>query len=238
MASPSSKAYELDLTVVSAKNLKNVNWSNGTLRPYAAVWLNPQHHQLLHAPSENVVGAIRPHPVRLQLQTRPDNDGGTSPVWNHRIALPVAAPLQESFLSVDVLHHNVPFAPCKPLVASLRLPLHSFLPVAGSGRTRTFELVRPSGRPQGKIRLKFALRQRNHAFYVSSPAPAPAGFPGGIAPTWFHMDQKEVQQSGVVGEQRAVEVLSEDVEKKLNVEKLKMMNPSLERKKTNFTASR
>lgn len=43
-----------------------------------------------------------------------------------------------------------------------------------------------------------------------------------------------MQQSGVVGEQRAVEVLSEDVEKILDVEKSKMMNPSLEKKKTIF----
>lgn len=167
MASPASKTYDLDLAVASSKNLKNVNWSNGALRPYAGVWHYRQRHQRLHAPPDNNTGAIRTHPVRLQPTTT------AAPAPSGTTALPSLLLPHSTFLSIDVL----PFAPCKPLVASLRLPLLSFLPVVGASHARTFELRRE------KIRFQFTLRQRNHAFYVSFPAQALAGFAGGIAPT-------------------------------------------------------
>jgi hypothetical protein len=67
MASPTSTPLDLEITVVSAKHLKNVNWRNGDLKPYATVYLDPDH----------------------RLATRSDDSGSTRLVWNERFTLPL-----------------------------------------------------------------------------------------------------------------------------------------------------
>ncbi|KAK6164321.1 hypothetical protein DH2020_001185 [Rehmannia glutinosa] len=59
---PPPKLYDLELTIVSAKHLKNVNWRNGDLKPYVILWVNPDRRQA----------------------TKPDDSGSTRPVWNER----------------------------------------------------------------------------------------------------------------------------------------------------------
>ncbi|KAE8657854.1 Detected protein of unknown function [Hibiscus syriacus] len=85
---PPASALDIDLIVVSAKHLKNVNWRNGDLKPYAVFWIDPDR----------------------RLSTRSDDSGSTRPDDRSKI--------------------------------------------------RTFSLLRPSGRPQGKIRVKLGIRER------------------------------------------------------------------------------
>ncbi|RZB72967.1 hypothetical protein D0Y65_036947, partial [Glycine soja] len=97
---PPSKSVDLDLTIVSAKHLKNVNWKNGDLKPYVVFWVDPER----------------------RLATKSDDSGNTSPVWNERFALPLPLPLHDSFLTLEIFHSKPSDTP-KPLVATLRLPL-------------------------------------------------------------------------------------------------------------------
>ncbi|WJX32374.1 hypothetical protein P8452_20707 [Trifolium repens] len=140
---PPSKSVDLDLTIVSAKHLKNVNWKTGDLKPYVVFWLDPDR----------------------RLATKSDDSGNTSPVWNERFTLSLPLPLQDTTLTLEIFHSKPSDTP-KPLVATLRLPLRDLPELDHSTVVRKFPLVRPSGRPQGKIHLKISLLGR-------SPPPPP-----------------------------------------------------------------
>ncbi|OAY46211.1 formin-like protein 5 [Manihot esculenta] len=131
------KALDLELTLVSAKHLKNVNWKNGDLKAYAVFWVDPDR----------------------RLATKSDDSGSTRPVWNERFTLPLLLPPQESHLTLEIFHSKPSDTP-KPLVGTLRVPLKDLPDPDDTTRLRTFELSRPSGRPQGKIRIKLGLRER------------------------------------------------------------------------------
>ncbi|KAK3407902.1 hypothetical protein EUGRSUZ_J00241 [Eucalyptus grandis] len=144
--SAAAKLLELDLTVVSAKHLKNVNWRSGDLKPYAIFWVDPDR----------------------RLATRPDDAGSTRPVWNEQFSIPLpfpALPLPDSAALTLEVFHSKPSETPKPLVGSLLLPLRDLSDPHDRDRIRTYELLRPSGRPHGKIRIKLALHER--------PAPPP-----------------------------------------------------------------
>src|SRR5205809_933490 len=70
---------DIEITVVSAKHLKNVNWRNGDLKPYAVAYLDPDRRSA----------------------TKPDYSGSTRPVWNERLLLPLPLPF-EDILTLDV----------------------------------------------------------------------------------------------------------------------------------------
>lgn len=134
---PPSKSLDLDLTIVSAKHLKNVNWKNGDLKPYVVFWIDPDR----------------------RLATKSDDSGSTTPVWNERFTLPLTHALHDSFLTLEIFHSK-PSETLKPLVGTLRLPLKDVDDLEDSTRLRKFTLTRPSGRPQGKIHLKLGLLGR------------------------------------------------------------------------------
>ncbi|KAH7548203.1 hypothetical protein JRO89_XS14G0082900 [Xanthoceras sorbifolium] len=147
---PPAKPLDLDLVIVSAKHLKNVNWKNGDLKPYCVFWVDPDR----------------------RVASGFDDSGSTRPVWNERFTLPLTFPLQESVLALDIFHSKPSETP-KPLVATLRIPLFDLPDPEDSTRFRTFELTRPSGRPQGKIRLKIGIRERplsDNYHYIPSPS--------------------------------------------------------------------
>ncbi|CAI9091645.1 OLC1v1026718C1 [Oldenlandia corymbosa var. corymbosa] len=146
---PSSNFYDLDITIVSAKNLKNVNWRQGDLKPYAIFWVEPERRQA----------------------TKSDDSGSTRPVWNERFVLPLTSPPQESLLTLEIFHSKPSEAP-KPLVGTLRFQLKDLVDSDDPAKLRTFELRRPSGRPQGKIRLKLSLRERPVPDYQIAPTPS------------------------------------------------------------------
>lgn len=159
---PPSSAGPLDLevTIVSAKHLKNVNWRSGDLKSYVVAYIDPDR----------------------RAATKPDDAGSTRPVWNERLALslPLSSPETLLFLTLDVFHSKPSETP-KPLVGTARSPIkellgdEAFASYASGGGIggfppspiRTLELRRPSGRPQGKIRIKLTLREQ------PSPPPEP-----------------------------------------------------------------
>ncbi|XP_027336086.1 protein SRC2 homolog [Abrus precatorius] len=149
---PPSKSVDVDLTIVSGKHLKNVNWKNGDLKPYVVFWVDPDR----------------------RLATKSDDSGSTSPVWNERFTLPLPLPLHDSFLTLEIFHSKPSDTP-KPLVGTLRLHLKDLPDLHDSSSLRKFTLSRPSGRPQGKIHLKLGLLPRPQSFdYVSfNPNPNP-----------------------------------------------------------------
>ncbi|MCI46383.1 putative acetyltransferase, partial [Trifolium medium] len=101
--------------------------------------------------------------------TKSDDSGNTSPVWNERFTLSLPLPLQDSTLTLEIFHSKPSDTP-KPLVATLRLPLKDLPELNHSTVVRKFPVVRPSGRPQGKIHLKIGLLGR------SPPPPQPQTF--------------------------------------------------------------
>ncbi|KAG9453893.1 hypothetical protein H6P81_006797 [Aristolochia fimbriata] len=164
---PLQKTLDLELTVVSAKHLKNVNWRNGDLKPYAVFWLDRD----------------------SKLATKPDDSGSTRPVWNERFTLPVPFPPHDAALTVEIFHSKPSETP-KPFVGSVRIPLRDLIDSIDSNSSplKTLDLRRPSGRPQGKIRLKLVLRERpsspspHAADYHMNPPPSAYFYSTGIPP--------------------------------------------------------
>ncbi|KAJ4725625.1 C2 domain-containing protein [Melia azedarach] len=134
----SSNPLDLEITIICAKHLKNVNWRNGDLKPYVVFYLDPDYRLATHA----------------------DESGSTRPVWNERFTLPVTRPVRESILTFEIFHSKVSETP-KPLVGSVKFPLAHLVDSDDSTQSvRKIELLRPSGRPQGKIRVKLVLKER------------------------------------------------------------------------------
>lgn len=151
--------YEVEVTVASARDLKNVNWRNGDLKPYAVVWIDD--------------GA--------KCSTRVDLDNADNPTWDDKLTVPLppSTRLDDAVLYLDVVHANATDG-VKPLVGSARLPLRDVLADTGIGAraSRSLRLKRPSGRPQGRLDLRLAVRE-SARYYDPSPYPAPYGQPAG-----------------------------------------------------------
>ncbi|KAJ0465963.1 putative C2 domain-containing protein [Helianthus annuus] len=145
---PPPRPLDLEITIVSAKHLKNVNWRNGDLTPYVIFWLDPDR----------------------RLATKSDDSNSTKPIWNERFLIPVP-PSPSPLLTLEIFHSKPSDTP-KPLVGSLRVPINDLPNPDDSTVVRTFDLRRPSGRPDGKIRLKLAIRERVLPDYQNTPQPA------------------------------------------------------------------
>uniref|UniRef100_A0A0E0QVD9 C2 domain-containing protein n=1 Tax=Oryza rufipogon TaxID=4529 RepID=A0A0E0QVD9_ORYRU len=146
--------YEVEVTVASARDLKNVNWRNGDLKPYAVVWIDD--------------GA--------KCSTRVDLDNADNPTWDDKLTVPLppSTRLDDAVLYLDVVHANATDG-VKPLVGSARLPLRDVLADTGIGAraSRSLRLKRPSGRPHGRLEVRVAVREPKR-YYDPSPAyPAP-----------------------------------------------------------------
>jgi len=159
MASP----YEVEVKLLSAKNLKNVNWRYGPNLPYAVVWVDPGQKR-----STNV-----------------DKSGDTQPNWNEKLITPMppSTPINNCFVFIDVLHLETNNKP--PLIiGSAQLPLNDIKIDDLSGVNRTLKLKRPSGRPQGTVDVKVIIKNlAYHAPYGVPPhAHHPYGSPYGAQP--------------------------------------------------------
>lgn len=150
--------YEVEVTVGSGQDLKNVNWRNGDLKPYVVLWVDDG----------------------PKCSTGVDHHDGENPEWRDEKLVvwvpPSTARLEDAVLHVDVVHANAA-AGTKPLVGSARLPLRDVVDdvgVGGKKASRTLRLTRPSGRPQGRVDVRVTVREaaRHHD---PSPYPAPAG---------------------------------------------------------------
>ncbi|KAI3695815.1 hypothetical protein L1987_78817 [Smallanthus sonchifolius] len=143
-----AKPLDLELTIVSAKHLKNVNWRNGDLNPYVIFWLDPDR----------------------RLVTKSDDSNSTKPVWNERFVLPLSSTPSAAVLTLEIFH-AIPSDTPKPLIGTLRISLADLPDPENPNRIRTFDLRRPSGRYNGKIRLKMAIRERPLLDYQNTPHP-------------------------------------------------------------------
>ncbi|KAJ9146774.1 hypothetical protein P3X46_029001 [Hevea brasiliensis] len=140
MAYSASRNFDLEITVISAKHLKNVNWRKGDLKPYAIFYLDNSDHR---------------------LATHSDDSGSTRPVWNERFTLPITRPVSDSILMLEILHCKPSETP-KPLVGTVKFPLSQLLGCDESDNSvRSLEVIRPSGRPQGKVHVKLAVKEQS-----------------------------------------------------------------------------
>lgn len=150
--------YEVEVTVISGKNLKNVNWRDGDLHPYVVLWVDPA------AKSSTKVAVDG------------EEGSGEDPFWDEKLTIPVppggSLSADGVALSVDVVHANAG-KDTKPLVGSATVPLAEIVDEVGIGgkASRTLKLKRPSGRPQGRLEVKIAVREPSR-YYDAPPPPA------------------------------------------------------------------
>lgn len=107
--------YELEVTISSAKNLKNVNWRHGPLKPYAVVWADPKN----------------------KCSTHLDEEGDESPVWDQKLTIPLNDPIEDSNLYIDIVHANAA-EDTKPLIGSTKIKLKDVVDEVGIGEVTFF----------------------------------------------------------------------------------------------------
>ncbi|XP_021844246.2 protein SRC2 [Spinacia oleracea] len=153
--------YEVEVTLSSAKDLKNINWRNGPIRPYVVAWIDPDR----------------------RITSRADDEGDTSPEWNQTLTVPLDRPIEDATLCIDVVHHTSRGEDIKPLIGSTKLDLCDVVDDVGIGgrMTRSLKLKRPSGRPQGKLELEIVICDPR-SYRGSDPYPAPQHVDYGVVP--------------------------------------------------------
>ncbi|KAL9237319.1 hypothetical protein vseg_011883 [Gypsophila vaccaria] len=156
--------YDVEVTITSAKDLKNINWRHGPITPYVVVWVDPDR----------------------KVSTRVDEEGDTNPRWDQTLIIPLDCPIQDATLHIDVVHANAE-EDTKPLIGSAKVPLREVVDEAGFGSCmpRTLKLKRPSGRPHGKIEVEVTVREpryQSQAPYGNPPYGVTRGDPYGGAP--------------------------------------------------------
>ncbi|KAF9594934.1 hypothetical protein IFM89_035504 [Coptis chinensis] len=146
----STHPLDLDITIITAKHLKNVNWRHGELKPYVTISIDPTR----------------------RFTTKPSDDINTNrPIWNERFIIPINIPLHDALLSLEISHSEISQTPSLKPVGSVQFPLKELISNSDESNTiRVLELRRPSGRPQGKIRVKLGLRERERP---TPPPPQP-----------------------------------------------------------------
>ncbi|CAN1751671.1 Protein SRC2 [Linum perenne] len=156
--------YEVEVVISSAKDLKNINWQYGTLRPYAVVWVDPD----------------------KKSTTRVDEEGDNFPIWDQTITVPLppAGSPDSHTLHIDIVHAARPDEDTKPLIGAAKLPLRDVLDdvgLSGERVKKSLTLKRPSGRPHGKVEVKVAVREIRYVHHA--PDAAYYAPPYGVPPT-------------------------------------------------------
>ncbi|XP_004240724.1 protein SRC2 [Solanum lycopersicum] len=185
--------YEVEVKITSAKDLKNINWRYGPLKPYAVVWVDPN----------------------AKCSTRVDEDGDTSPYWNDKLVIPLYSPIDESVLYIDMVHAVGAEEDTKPLIGSAKIPLSEVVEEAGVGGEveRTLQLKRPSGRPQGKVKVQVTVRDPRYRARDAYYAP-PYGVPPPAQPYNYGAPILPYGQPGVGNYGQAGGVYGYEEEKK------------------------
>ncbi|OIT35462.1 PREDICTED: protein SRC2 homolog [Nicotiana attenuata] len=157
--------FEVEVKISSAKDLKNVNWRYGRLKPYAVVWVDP----------------------KAKCSTKVDENGDMSPYWDEKLVIPLYSPIEESTLYIDIVHANAE-KDTKPLIGSAKLHLRDVVDTVGIGNCceRSLDLKRPSGRPQGKVKVEVSVRDPRYRapdpYYAPPygvPPPGSRDYPAG-----------------------------------------------------------
>ncbi|XP_031107108.1 protein SRC2 [Ipomoea triloba] len=173
--------YEVEVKIISAKDLKNVNWRYGPVKPYAVVWVDP----------------------KAKCSTRVDEEGDTNPYWDETLVIPLESyNIEDATLYIDIVHAHAG-EDVKPLIGSAKIRLRDVVDDAGLGAQvdRKLELKRPSGRPHGKLEVKVSVRepryQSRDPYYAPPygvpppatrgdyPPAAPYGNPYGAPPSGY-----------------------------------------------------
>ncbi|KAJ4705925.1 C2 domain protein [Melia azedarach] len=149
---------EVEVNITSAKDLKNVNWRYGPIKPYVVVWVDPN----------------------KKCSTKVDEEGDTSSYWGEKLVIPLPRPVDEdTTLFIDIVHAGDE-EETKKLIGSAKLKLKDVLNDVGLDEraSLTLKLKRPSGRPHGKVDVKVTIRE---------PRSAPSGEyyapPHGVPPS-------------------------------------------------------
>ncbi|XP_021765013.1 protein SRC2-like [Chenopodium quinoa] len=142
--------YEVEVTVLSAKDIKNVNWRYGPTKPYAIMWFDSDR----------------------KVTTRTDDEGDTNPRWDQTLKVPLNGPIDDATLTIEVVHFADVDEDTKPHIGTAKLDLRDVLDDVGIGNSvkRKLKLKRSSGRPQGKLELEIIVRERYQS-YNSYPPP-------------------------------------------------------------------
>ncbi|XP_071722794.1 uncharacterized protein [Rutidosis leptorrhynchoides] len=148
--------YELELTILSAKNLKNINWRHGPLKPYAVVWVDPKN----------------------KYSTKVDENGDESPIWDEKLVIPLNDPIEDSTLYIDIVHADAA-EDIKPLIGSAKVKLNEVVKEVGIGEifTDSLKLKRPSGRPHGKVEVKAVIKEPRYQARDPYYTPTPYDYP-------------------------------------------------------------
>lgn len=153
-----ASGHEVQVKLSSARDLKNVNWRHGPVKPYAVVWVEP----------------------RNKCSTKADEEGDTSPEWDETLTILLLGSVNDdTMLYIDIVHAGSE-PDTKQLVGSARLRLRDVIDDVGFDEraSRTLQLKRPSGRPQGKVDVKVTVREPRYR--APEPYYAP---PYGVPPT-------------------------------------------------------
>lgn len=148
------RSVDVELTLISARDLKNVNWRYGALRAYAVAWVDPN----------------------FKASAQIDREGDTNPCWNEKISIPISMPIENAELQIDIVHEK-PSELTKPLIGTARIYLNEVLDEVGFDEKlqRSLKLKRPSGRPQGKLEVAIRLREHRPQYPPSGAYAQPYG---------------------------------------------------------------
>eukprot|EP00250_Pteridium_aquilinum_P016469 c23117_g1_i1 orf=168-884(+) len=127
---------KIELTIMAAEGLKNVNLMRGKMNPYAVAFVEP----------------YAKHSTRVRTR------GGKDPIWNDDLHIPIPARMLNdpaASLTIQVFNQG---GINNGLVGATQLNLqdlfrHAALKSNGEGDILTLQLFRPSGRPHGIIRI-------------------------------------------------------------------------------------
>ncbi|MCO5614535.1 hypothetical protein L7F22_068819 [Adiantum nelumboides] len=137
----------LDITVVSAKDLKKVNLI-GKMNTYAVVWVDPYYRQ----------------------STSVDDDGGSKPEWNQKLSFPVPEDFFQqpnSRLTVEI-YSKATFTDDK-LVGAVNIPLPEVAQKTNQEEVAEYGVMRKSGKAKGTLKLSIRMGEK------TTIGPAPAG---------------------------------------------------------------
>lgn len=93
--------YEVEITLSSAKDLKNINWRSGPLKPYAIAYINPDR----------------------KVTTRVDDEGDTCPQWDQSLMVPLDGSINDATITIEIVHRASEDEDIKPLIGTAKLSL-------------------------------------------------------------------------------------------------------------------
>ncbi|KMT16209.1 hypothetical protein BVRB_3g053680 [Beta vulgaris subsp. vulgaris] len=141
--------YEVEITLSSAKDLKNINWRSGPLKPYAIAYINPDR----------------------KVTTRVDDEGDTCPQWDQSLMVPLDGSINNATITIEIVHRASEDEDIKPLIGTAKLSLCDIGENEGARVSRSLKLKRPSGRPHGKLEVEVTIRAPQYRDLNSYPPP-------------------------------------------------------------------